>query len=96
MGNLTEDMTRLCADMQSLHESRQALREALAEGSKERQEQVREMCAYLAGALTHKARQAHKTRLADLNNLKQAVAALRQDVRGDLALVRHTWAGMRV
>ena len=95
MGNLTEDMTRLCAEMESMYESRQTLCESLAEGAKARQEEVRELCAYFAGALAHKARQAYKTRLAELNNLKQGVAGLRQDVRGDLAVIRRAWAGMR-
>jgi 2-oxo-4-hydroxy-4-carboxy--5-ureidoimidazoline (OHCU) decarboxylase len=91
VGRLTQDMTRLCGEIQNLRESRQALKEVLADANRERQMDVLEMCADFAGTLARNAKRAHEKRLAGLNNLKQAVAVLKRDIRADLAVVRRAW-----
>jgi hypothetical protein len=92
VGKMTEDMTRLCSEIHSLREGRQAFREELANGSRERRMEVLEMCADFAGALARRATRAHDKRLAGLNNLKQLVAELQRDIQADLAVVRRVWA----
>ncbi|MBZ5560886.1 MAG: hypothetical protein LAP13_00540 [Acidobacteriia bacterium] len=95
MGRLTEDMRRLCDEIQTLHGSRQALKGQLASGHANRQEEVSEMCAQFSEMQTRVAQQARRARLAFLSNLRHLVAELRQQTQVDLAVVRFAWAGKR-
>ncbi len=95
MCRLTEDMRRLCDEIQTLHGSRQALTGQLASGHSERKQEVAEMCAQFSETQTHLAQQARKARLAFLSNLRHLVAELRQQTQVDLAVVRFAWAGKR-
>ena len=93
MGKLLEDMTRLSGEIQALRGSRRALRRELADGNRDRQMDVVEMCADFAGAQARMANRKKAERLAFLKNLKQTVSGQQREVRADIAAARRTWAG---
>ena len=49
MGKLLEDMTRLSGEIEALRGSRRAFRKELADGNRDREKDVAEMCADFAG-----------------------------------------------
>jgi hypothetical protein len=91
VGRLTEDMTRLCEEIQTLRADREDLKKEVAEETKARQVEVLGSCAAFAEALARKAKGAHQTRMAFLGNLKHSVAAQTRGVREDLETVRRVW-----
>ena len=93
MGKLLEDMTRLRGEIQTLRGSRRASREELADGNREREKDVAEMCADFAGTQARKAERARAGRLAFLKKLKQTVSGQQRDMRSDIAAARRAWAG---
>jgi hypothetical protein len=92
MGRLLEDMTRLSGEIQALRGSRRAFRKELADGNKDRQMDVFEMCADLADTQDRMAKRAKEERLAFLNNLKRNVGGQQREMRADIAAARRAWA----
>jgi hypothetical protein len=93
MGRLLEDMTRLVGEIQALRGSRQALRDELADGNRDRQMDVFEMCADFAGTQARMANRKKAERLACLKNLKRTVGGQQREIRADIAGARRAWAG---
>ena len=93
MGKLLQDMTRLSGEIQALRESRRALRSELAEGNRDRQMNVAEMCGDFRGTETRTAARMRAGRLAFLKRLKQTVGGQQRDLRADMAAARRAWAG---
>lgn len=91
MGRLTEDMTRLCGEIQTLRANREDLKKEVAAETRARQVEVIGSCAAFAEALARKANGAHQMRMAFLGNLKHSVAAQTRGVREDLESVRRVW-----
>ena len=91
MGRLTEDMTRLCEEIQTLRADRADLKKEVAEETKARQVEVLGSCAAFAEALARKAKGAHQTRMTFLGDLQHTVAAQTRSVREDLESVRRVW-----
>lgn len=93
MGKLLEDMTRLSGEIRALSASRQALRDELVEGNRDRQKDVAEMCGDFLGTQNRTAERMRAGRLAFLKKLKQTVSGQQRDMRADLAGARRAWAG---
>ena len=93
MGRLLEDMTRLSEEIQALRGSRRAFRKELADGNRDREKDVAEMCADFAGTQARKAERMRAGRLAFLKNLKRTVSAQQREMRSDIAAARRAWAG---
>jgi ATP-dependent Clp protease ATP-binding subunit ClpA len=93
MGKLLEDMTRLCGEIRALHGSRQTFRKELAEGNREREKDVAEMCADFAGTQARMAQRMRAGRLTFLKNLKKTVSGQQQAMRSDIAGARRAWQG---
>ena len=91
MASLTEDMTRLCEEIQALRANREELKRELAEANKARQVEVVESCATFAEALARKAQRAHDSRIVFLSDLKHRVSEQAREMRDDLAMVRRVW-----
>lgn len=91
MAKLTEDMTRLCEEIQTLRANREGLKKGLAEATKARQVEVVKSCAAFADALARKAQRAHDSRMVFLNDLKHRVREHAREMRDDLAMVRRVW-----
>ena len=95
MGTLTEDMTRVCGEIRAMRASRQALRDELAEGAKERRVDVIQTCTSFAEARARMAKQTKEARGAFWRNLKRTVAGQQRELRADIAGARRAWAGKR-
>jgi hypothetical protein len=93
MGRLVEDMTRLVGEIQALRGSRQALREELADGNRERQMDVLEMCADFVATHARMAKRTKEERLAFCKNLKRTVGGQQREMRAEMAAARRAWAG---
>jgi len=93
VGRLTEDMTRLSGEIQTLRGSRRALRKELADGSHDRQMDVFEMCADFADTHARMAKRTKEERLAFCKNLKRTVGGQQREMRADIAAARRAWAG---
>jgi hypothetical protein len=93
MGKLLEDMTRLCGEIRTLHRSRATFRKELAEGNRNREKDVAEMCADFSGTQTRAAGRTRAGRLAFLKNLKQTVGGQQREMRADIAAARRAWVG---
>jgi len=91
VAKLTEDMTRLCEEIQTLRANREGLRKELAETSKARQIEVVKSCAAFADALARKARLAHDNRISFLGHLKHRVSQQAREMQDDLTMVRRMW-----
>jgi cell division septum initiation protein DivIVA len=91
VAKLTEDMTRLCEEIQRLRANREGLKKELAETTKTRQVEVVKSCAAFADALARKAGLAHDNRMSFLGHLKHHVSEQAREMRDDLAMVRRVW-----
>ncbi len=80
MGRLLEDMTRLSEEIQALRGSRRAFRKELADGNKDRQMDVFEMCVDLADT---QARMAKRTKDGASCFLEQPEANRRRAATGN-------------
>jgi len=92
VGRLTEDMTRLAGEIQALRASRRAFRTELADGNRERQMDVVEMCADFADTQGRVATRTKEGRLAFLKSLRRTVGGLQREMGADLAAARRAWA----
>ena len=93
MGRLLEDMTRLSGEIQALRGSRQTFREELAEGNRNREKDVAEMCADFLGTQTRMAERLREGRHAFLKNLKRTVSGQQREMRADVVAARRALAG---
>jgi hypothetical protein len=93
MGKLLEDMTRLCGEIHTLRGSRQTFRRELADGNRDREKDVAEMCGDFSATQTRMAERMRAGRLAFLKKLKHNVSRQQRDMRTDIAAVRRAWAG---
>ena len=91
MAKLTEDMTRLCEEIQTLRTNREGLKKELAEATKARQVEVVKSCAAFADALARKVELAHDNRMSFLGQLKHHVSEQAREMQDDLAMVRRVW-----
>lgn len=91
MAKLTEDMTRLCEEIQTLRANREELKKELAEATKARQVEVVKSCAAFADALARKAGIAHDNRMSFLGHLRHHVNEQAREMQDDLAMVRRAW-----
>ena len=91
MAKLTEDMTRLCEEIQTLRANRDGLKKELAETTKARQVEVVKSCAAFADALARKAGLAHDNRMSFLGHLQHRVSEQAREMQHDLAMVRRVW-----
>ena len=90
---LTDDMTRLCAEIVAMRKCRGELLDALERGSKDRRQCVSSLCEQFAGARAGMARRTKKDRQAFLHHLRRTVNSVRSEMRSDLAGVRRAWSG---
>jgi cell division septum initiation protein DivIVA len=95
VAKLTEDMTRLCEEIQTLRANREGLKKELAEATKARQVEVVKSCAAFADALARKAGLAHDNRMSFLGHLKHHVSEQAREMQDDLAMVRRVWGQRR-
>jgi DNA anti-recombination protein RmuC len=100
IGNLTNDMMRLCGEIAALRETRADLRSNLAQSRDELREAVSQKRAEFQDS---RKEMANKTR-SDLDEfvgrikdavteLKQSVAVFQEQILGDLAGARRAWCG---
>jgi len=90
---LTDDMTRLCAEILALRKMRGNLMSEIQHDSKGRKKAVAKFCAHLGSARAALARRSKHDRVAFMNHLRRTVGAQRQEMRDDLAGARNAWAG---
>jgi hypothetical protein len=86
MATLTDDMTRLCGEIQMLRGMRGALIDELEHKTRERRAAVSQMQASFANAHAEMAKRAKANRLAVVSSLRQATSS-------DLAGARRAWSG---
>jgi hypothetical protein len=93
MGKLLEDINRLCGEIRTLHGSRERFRKELADGNREREKDVAEMCADFAGGQARMAERMRAGRFAFLKDLKLTVSGQQRAMRSDIAGARRAWGG---
>ena len=93
MGNLTNDMTRLCADIVSLRRARTALKMNLAREAKDLEESVSSMRAGFSKARMSMARKAGAERARFVSGLHKTVTRMKKEVFDDLAGAHRAWCG---
>jgi len=91
VGKLTDEMTRLCEEIQMLRTEREDLKKELEDETKARQVDVLGSCAAFADALDRKAKGARQSRMNFLNDLRHSVTEQKRAVRSDLEMVRRVW-----
>ena len=100
IGNLTNDITRLCGEIAALRDSRAALRNNLAQGREDLAESTSRMHADLRNSRQEMAERT-RTELRGfvaavkdtVTELKQGVAAFQEEFVADLAGARRAWCG---
>ena len=83
---LTDDMTRLRAEIQAMRKMRGSLITELKQA-------VAELCAGFRSARAAMAKRTRNERVAFLATLRRSVGAQRRENRDDLAGARSAWAG---
>jgi hypothetical protein len=100
IGNLTNDITRLCGEIAALRDSRAKLRSNLAQGNRDRENSVAETLSEFRNARGDMADRT-RTELASfvesmrdvVTELKQTVATFRGEFAEDLSNARRAWSG---
>lgn len=90
---MTDDMTRLCAEIVAMRRRREQLLEELAAGSGELRHSVSELCRHFGSDRAAMSREAKADRGAFLHHLKNTVSQHLRDTRTDLDGARRAWAG---
>ncbi|HXP61586.1 MAG TPA: hypothetical protein VN829_13905 [Dongiaceae bacterium] len=100
IGNLTNDITRLCGEIAALRDSRAALRSNLAQGREDLADSNSRTKAELRDsrqAMAERTRSELRSFVAavkeTVTELKQGVAAFQGEFVGDLAGARRAWCG---
>ena len=86
-------MTRLSGEIQALRGHRRELRKELAEGNKDRQMDVFEMCMDFSDTQARAAKRSKEARLAFLKILKRTINGQQREMKADMAAARRAWAG---
>jgi hypothetical protein len=90
---LTEDMTRLCGEINAMRRARGRMMTGLQHDAKELKQSVSELCTHFGRARMTMAKRTKNDRAAFLHNLKRTVGAHLLNTRNDLAGARGAWAG---
>lgn len=90
---LTDDMTRLCAEIVAMRKGRGELLSELERGSRDRRQLVSGLCDQFGSARAGMAKRTKSDRQALLRNLRRTVHSARREMRSDLAGVRRAWTG---
>lgn len=93
MATLTDDMTRLCGEIQMMRRMRGALMNELEHKTRERRTAVSQMQANFANEHAEMAKRAKANRLAFVSSLRQTGAGQRQTTSSDLAGAHRAWSG---
>ena len=93
MGNLTDDMTRLRGEVDTLRSDRRALMQGLARGARELATTVSAMQADFAAAHASMAKKTAKARATYVARLKKEVSRTRKENAADLAGAARAWFG---
>jgi hypothetical protein len=91
---LTDDMTRLCAEIVAMRKMRGNLMSEIQHDSKKRRQAVAKFCVHLGTARAAMARRSKHERMAFMNRLRRSVGTELREIRDDLAGARNAWAGM--
>ena len=95
MGNLTDDMTRLCEEVGALRSARGALMRDLARGTNELAISVLAMRADFGAAHAAMAERTRKELADYVSGNRKRVARMRKTTAADLAGARRAWTGKR-
>jgi hypothetical protein len=93
MGNLTDDMTRLCADIVSLRNARGTLMKEMAREAKDLEKSVSSMCAGFTKARKDMARKTGAERARFVSGLHKTVTRMKKEIHDDLAGAHRAWCG---
>lgn len=93
MATLTDDITRLCGEIQMLRRTRGALIDELEHKTTARRAAVSQMQASFANTHAKMAKRAKADRLTFVSNLKQTVGGQRRGTGSDLVGARRAWSG---
>lgn len=93
MAPLTDDMTRLCGEIEMMRRIRAALLGQLEDATRERRNAVSAMRADFAHTRAEMARTAKASRLTFVSGLKQAVAGQQHGLKKDVCGARRAWSG---
>jgi len=100
MGNLTDDMTRLREEIDTLRSSRGALMHELAQDIRGLKSSVSSLLSEFASAHLDMAMSSKKSRVAFVSGIKEFVTGMKKDITGmkrdmqnDIAGARNAWRG---
>ena len=93
MGKLTDDMTRLRGDVDTLRGERGALMQELARGARDLASTVSAMQSDFAAAHATMARKTGKARTSYVARIKRQVGRMRKENAADLAGASQVWFG---
>ena len=93
MGTMTDDMTRLVGEINIMRNTREALMNDLAQGTKEMKTFVATMLGNFSKAHHGMAKRAKADRIAFVTGLEKRVLKLRREMATDLAGARRAWHG---
>jgi hypothetical protein len=93
MGNLTDDMTRLRGEVDTLRSDRGVLMQELAHGAKTLASTVLAMQTDFAASHATMARKTWKARSSYVARIKKQVGRMRHENASDLAGASHAWFG---
>lgn len=92
---LTDEVTRLCAEIGDLRRQRRALRTDLAQATQDRAATVSEMQAGLLRARAEMARKMRTGLVAFTSRLRKEVGDQGRGIRADIAGARRAWCGRK-
>jgi hypothetical protein len=90
---LTEDMTRLSAEIGNLREQRAGLIQQLVDATRQRHKSISQFRSNARGNFQSAADALRDKRVTGLNQLRREVSSVREGVKQDLDGVRRTWTG---
>ncbi len=90
---MTDDMTRLCAEIVGMRRRREQLLDDLAAGSNQLSQSVSNLCSHFASDRAAMARETRADRGAFLHKLQNTVNQHLRETRSDLEGARRAWAG---
>ena len=91
---LTDDITRLCAEILDMRKMRGELMSEIQHDTKGRKKAVAKFCAHLGSARAATAKRSKHERVAFMNHLRRSVGTELREIREDLAGARKAWAGI--
>ena len=91
MGNLTDDMTRLRGEIDTLRGSREALIQNLSRDTKGMKSSVAAMLGDFSKEHADMARRSRKSRVLFVSGVKKKVFKMKRDMQNDLNGARKAW-----